>query len=65
MTERPILSRLLSYFIRGLLFVAPIGFTFFILLGAFDFVDNIIRIRIPTSDPNNDLIIPEIGRAHV
>ena len=61
MTERPILSRLFSYFIRGLLFVAPIGFTFFILLGAFDFVDNIIRIRIPTSDPNNDLIIPGLG----
>ena len=61
MTERPILSRLLSYFIRGLLFVAPIGFTIFILLGAFDFVDNIIRIRIPTSDPNNDLIIPGLG----
>ena len=61
MTERPILSRLFSYFIRGLLFVAPIGFTIFILLGAFDFVDNIIRIRIPTSDPNNDLIIPGLG----
>jgi len=61
MSERPILSRLLSYFIRGLLFVAPIGFTFFILLGAFDFVDNIIRIRIPTSDPNRDLIIPGLG----
>ena len=61
MTERPILSRLFSYFIRGLLFVAPIGFTIFILLGAFDFVDNIIRIRIPTSDPNNDMIIPGLG----
>ena len=30
-------------------------------MGAFDFVDNIIRIRIPTSDPNNDLIIPGLG----
>lgn len=61
MSERPILSRLFSYFIRGLLFVAPIGFTIFILLGAFDFVDNIIRIRIPTEDPNRDLIIPGLG----
>ena len=61
MTERPILGRLFSYFVRGLLFVAPIGFTIFILLGAFDFVDNIIRIRIPTADPNNDLIIPGLG----
>ncbi len=61
MSERPIISRLLSYFVRGLLFVAPIGFTIFILLGAFDFVDNIIRIRIPTADPNNDLIIPGLG----
>ncbi len=61
MSERPILGRLFSYFIRGLLFVAPIGFTIFILLGAFDFVDNIIRIRIPTADPNNDLIIPGLG----
>lgn len=61
MPERPIFSRLLSYFVRGLLFVAPIGFTIFILLGAFDFVDNIIRIRIPTEDPNRDLIIPGLG----
>ncbi|WP_064196952.1 MULTISPECIES: DUF502 domain-containing protein [Emticicia] len=61
MTERTIPSRLLSYFIRGLLFVAPIGFTIYILLGAFDFVDNIIRIRIPTGDPNRDLIIPGLG----
>jgi uncharacterized membrane protein len=61
MQERTILSRLLSYFVRGLLFVAPIGFTIFILLGAFDFVDNIIRIRIPTEDPSHDLIIPGLG----
>ncbi|WP_337041254.1 DUF502 domain-containing protein [Emticicia sp. 17c] len=58
---KPIIRRLFSYFVRGLLFVAPIGFTYFILLGAFDFIDNIIRIRIPTSDPSRDLIIPGLG----
>ncbi len=41
--------------------MAPLGFTFFILLGAFDFVDNIIRIRIPTANPNEDLFIPGLG----
>ncbi len=61
MSDKPILNRFFSYFVRGLLFVAPIGFTIFILLGAFDFVDNIIRIRIPTEDPNRDLFIPGLG----
>ena len=61
MSDKPILNRLFSYFVRGLLFVAPIGFTIFILLSAFDFVDNIIRIRIPTEDPNRDLFIPGLG----
>jgi len=61
MSGRKFLGRLFSYFIRGLLFVAPLGFTFFILLGAFDFVDNIIRIRIPTANPNEDLFIPGLG----
>ena len=65
MFGKSIISRLFSYFIRGLLFVAPLGFTFFILLGAFDFVDNLIRIRIPTSDPNRDLFIPGLGSAIV
>jgi uncharacterized membrane protein len=61
MSVRKFIRRLFSYFIRGLLFVAPLGFTFFILLGAFDFVDNIIRIRIPTANPNEDLFIPGLG----
>jgi uncharacterized membrane protein len=61
MEKRTILSRLFSYFVRGLLFVAPIGFTIFILLSAFDFADNLVRIKIPTDDPNRDLIIPGLG----
>lgn len=61
MKDRPIIGLLFSYFIRGLLFVAPIGFTIFILISAFDFADNIVRIRIPTNDPNRDLIIPGLG----
>jgi uncharacterized membrane protein len=61
MHPRPILSRLLSYFIRGLLFVAPIGFTVLILMSAFDFVDSIIRIRIPSADPNSESFIPGLG----
>ncbi|MFN3852071.1 MAG: DUF502 domain-containing protein [Spirosomataceae bacterium] len=61
MKARPILSRLFSYFVRGLLFVAPIGFTILILISAFDFVDNIIRIRIPEANPENGNVIPGLG----
>jgi uncharacterized membrane protein len=41
--------------------VAPIGFTVLILISAFDFVDNIIRIRIPSADPNSENFIPGLG----
>ncbi len=61
MQKRPILSRLLSYFVRGILFVAPIGLTVLILLSAFDFVDNLIRIRLPSSEPNSETFIPGLG----
>ena len=61
MPERPILNRLFSYFVRGLLFAAPVGFTILILYSAFDYVDSIIRIQIPTSDPNQSIFIPGLG----
>lgn len=61
MKPRPLINRLLSYFVRGLLFVAPIGFTVLILMSAFDFVDNIIRIRMPNAAPDSENFIPGLG----
>jgi uncharacterized membrane protein len=61
MQERPLLSRLFSYFVRGLLFAAPVGLTILLLYSAFDYVDSIIRIQIPTSDPNQSIFIPGLG----
>ena len=61
MRERPIISRLLSYFVRGLLFVAPVGFTILILYSGFDFIDSIVRIRFPGTEPNNEFFIPGLG----
>lgn len=50
-----------SYFIRGLLFVAPVGFTIYILYSAFDFVDNLARIRFGSSSPDDSFFIPGLG----
>lgn len=52
---------LLNYFIRGLLFIAPVGFTVLILYSAFDFVDSLVRIRFPSENPNQEFFIPGLG----
>jgi uncharacterized membrane protein len=52
---------LLNYFIRGLLFVAPVGFTILILYSAFDFVDSLFRISFPSDTPNQQMVIPGLG----
>jgi uncharacterized membrane protein len=40
-------KRILGYFLRGLLFVVPFALTFYIILLAVQFLDNIIPIDIP------------------
>lgn len=56
-----ILKALINYFVRGLLFVAPVGFTILILYSAFDFVDSLVRIRIPAEQPNQEYVVPGLG----
>lgn len=55
------LNRLVSYFVRGLLFVAPVGFTILILYSAFDFVDSLVRIRFTIDRPDEQFFIPGLG----
>lgn len=47
MKYNTIISRLFSYFIRGLLLVAPIFVTIYILVFAFKWIDGLIPIEIP------------------
>jgi uncharacterized membrane protein len=54
-------NRLLGYFVRGLLFVAPVGFTILILYSAFDFVDSLVRIRFNFSETREQYFIPGLG----
>lgn len=61
MATNRVVRSVFSYFISGLLFVAPIGFTIYILYGAFDFVDNLARIRFGTGHPNDSFFIPGLG----
>jgi uncharacterized membrane protein len=56
-----LVKALLNYFIRGLLFVAPVGFTILILYSAFDFVDSLVRIRFDFGSPNQQFFIPGLG----
>lgn len=58
---RYLINRFLGYFIRGLLFVAPVGFTVLILFSAFDFVDSLVRIRFSWQNSNNQFFIPGLG----
>lgn len=55
-------NRLFGYFVRGLLFVAPVGFTILILFSAFDTVDGLARIRFSHwNDPSQQFFIPGLG----
>lgn len=54
-----IAKSLLNYFMRGLLFVAPVGLTFLLLYSAFDFVDNIFTIVLPENSPSR--LVPGVG----
>jgi uncharacterized membrane protein len=47
--------------VRGLLFIAPVGFTILILYSAFDFVDSLFRIQFSAENPNQQYFIPGLG----
>lgn len=54
------LKRILSYFIRGLVLVAPLYVTVIIIGSAVEFLDNIIPINIPISG-NQTVYLPGLG----
>lgn len=56
-----LINRFAGYFVRGLLFVAPIGFTILILYSAFDAVDSLVRINFSWDQPNEKIFIPGLG----
>jgi uncharacterized membrane protein len=58
--NKRLINKALGYFVRGLLFVAPVGFTILILYSAFDFVDSLVRIRFDLSG-GNQVFIPGLG----
>ncbi len=53
-------KRLLSYFIRGLVLVAPFYATIIIIWSGIEFLDNIIPINIPISN-NQSVYLPGLG----
>jgi uncharacterized membrane protein len=55
---KSIAKSFLNYFMRGLLFVAPVGLTILLLYSAFDFVDNLISLEYTSG---NTKIFPGIG----
>ncbi|MGR3812321.1 DUF502 domain-containing protein [Jiulongibacter sp. NS-SX5] len=56
-----LLKAFVNYFVRGLLFVAPVGFTILILYSAFDFVDSIFRVSFASGTRNQEIVIPGLG----
>lgn len=52
---------MLGFFFKGLLFVAPLGITIFILYSTFDWVDSLVRIRFEGKSPNDQFFIPGVG----
>lgn len=56
---KAIAQRLFNYFIRGLLFVAPVGLTLLLLYSAFESIDSIFRIRF--EGQQGEYFIPGLG----
>lgn len=56
---RGIAQRLFNYFIRGLLFVAPVGLTLLLLFSAFESIDSLFRIRFESQQ--GEYFIPGLG----
>ena len=46
MYRKPLKRRLINYFLQGLLYIAPLGVTVFILYALFDFFDGLLRSSI-------------------
>ena len=46
--RKPLQRRLVNYFLQGLLYIAPLGITIFILYGLFGFFDGFLRSSIQT-----------------
>lgn len=62
MTISRIFKKITSYFLSGLLFVAPVGITVFILFTAFDFIDSLGRFEFsPWYNQNTTIFIPGLG----
>ncbi len=60
MSQNRYIKRLLAYFVRGLVLVAPIYFTLYIIKRAIEYLDGILPIYI--RDANNEsLYLPGIG----
>ncbi|MEK7199722.1 MAG: DUF502 domain-containing protein, partial [Bacteroidota bacterium] len=57
LTFRAYLKKLLQYFFQGLIVLAPIGITIWVVLGLFNFVDdilpNIVHVLAPDFLPND------------
>jgi len=58
--KSPFLKRIISYFIRGLVLVAPLYATALIIWTGIEFLDNIIPINIPISN-NRTVYLPGLG----
>jgi uncharacterized membrane protein len=50
---------ILNYFMRGLLFIAPVGLTILLLYSAFDFVDNLVSLGLPENSQGR--LVPGVG----
>jgi uncharacterized membrane protein len=58
--KNTLLKRILSYFIRGLVLVAPLYITALIIWTGVEYLDNIIPINIPISE-NQSIYLPGLG----
>lgn len=55
-----LLAKIAAYFVRGLLFVAPLSITLYVLYTIFNNIDTILVIKIPISS-KSEIFIPGIG----
>jgi uncharacterized membrane protein len=60
MLQNPIVKRILAYFVRGLILIAPTYFTFLIISEGISYLDNILPIYIETTG-KSPLYLPGLG----
>ena len=60
MSGNRIIKRILAYFIRGLVLVAPIYFTLLIIVRGIQYLDNILPVKVPTGS-QEWLYLPGVG----